>query len=275
VRSDREDTRSERFDCPECRSPQPDALLRQPFFAYAIGTIEPRFATLGLERELEQVTGHSTGGTSLDREILHEALSRPENAYVARRMCWVLVNGGVDACSLNPAAEHLEEYVAASSPDAGRICAVVGDVSGEPCLSSVPAVEVAQLLSFTLEEFVAGVPPADGVDPERLAAAIGDVFRRIAGRDGNLGLTPEHRALNFIALRYPAVYHTVADGYAHAASLASIDTRHSHQQGRTIVDVRVTMRGRQNDFFRRYRVRVDTSDVFPFLVSPLEEIFDY
>src|SRR5436190_2087414 len=82
----------------------------------------------------------------------------------------------------------------------------------------------ALLLTFEMQEFISGVPRADNTEEQQFRTAIADVFRRVRGRDGNLGSTPEHRALNFLALRYPSIYAVVEEGYTHEASLTGIET---------------------------------------------------
>src|SRR4051812_25374967 len=58
-------------------------------YVYALGRIEPRFATLGVEKEFAQATGRAgTAGLS-DQQALHAVLSKRENHYLARQLCWV------------------------------------------------------------------------------------------------------------------------------------------------------------------------------------------
>jgi len=47
----------------------------------------------------------------------------------------------------------------------------------------------------------------------------------------NAGAIDEHRALNYLAVRYPAVCATAADAHAHNASLAAVDVRPSRLSG--------------------------------------------
>ncbi|WP_396913543.1 hypothetical protein [Mycolicibacterium sp.] len=64
----------------------------------------------------------------------------------------------------------------------------------------------------------------------------------------NAGATDEHRALNYIAVRYPGIYAAVADAFARNRSLSSIDVRPSRLSTvRRIVDIIFSFTDRQTD----------------------------
>jgi hypothetical protein len=262
-------------DCPNC-DPQPYDPPAAKRFVYAIGSVEPRFADLGVEREFDQISANSDqAGDVRERAFVHELLSKPENRYLARGLCWVLTTRTADACSLVVTESLLDDYLAASAPASDRLSAVVGEVSRNRCLSHAPAVDVVQLLAFTAAEFASGVPTPQPVDPSQFASIVEEVFLRIRDRDGNHGLSVEHRALNFVALRYPEMYAVIASGYAKGLSLTAIDTRHRHLEGRIEADVVLTLRKHGPDGLERYLVRVDATDLFPFLAAPITRIYDY
>jgi hypothetical protein len=250
-------------------------------FAYAIGRVEPRFPSLGVEKEFAQAAGTAAGAP--DRETLHGVLKDPENGYLAEQICWVFVAQGIDACVLNwrdvADRDRLIDTVSAGD-DGSAIDAVVGSVSGgweaEACRGlGLPSVRIIQLLSFSRQEFVSGVPVPPDTDEKMFQQAVGNVFDRITRRSDNIGQSDEHRALNYVALRYPALYAVAAQASAKEMSLATIDVRRSAAGGaRRVVEVRLVFRGRRDHSVEQYRCRVDVTEVFPFLISPLELTFD-
>ena len=64
----------------------------------------------------------------------------------------------------------------------------------------------------------------------------------------NAGPADEHRALNDLAVRYPAIYATTADRYGQNASLTAVAVRPSRLSGvRRIVDGIFSYTHRQTD----------------------------
>jgi hypothetical protein len=73
-------------------------------YVYALGRIEPRFPRLSVEKEYAQATGRAETAGLTDRQALQAVLSKPENRYLARQLCYVLTIEGLDTyitfCSL-------------------------------------------------------------------------------------------------------------------------------------------------------------------------------
>ena len=55
-------------------------------FVYAIGRIESRFPSPGVEKELAQAIGRAQTVKLTDRQALHQVLSAPENRYLVRQL---------------------------------------------------------------------------------------------------------------------------------------------------------------------------------------------
>ena len=64
--------------------------------------------------------------------------------------------------------------------------------------------------------------------------AAAELFDRITLMVDNAGATDEHRALNYCAMRYPAIYANVADAFAREESLSAVDVKPSPWAGRAI-----------------------------------------
>jgi len=69
-------------------APQPEPLLPElsapaaPGFVYVLGTVEPRFPSLGVEKEFAQATGRAATNGLTDRAALKVVLSDRQNRYL-------------------------------------------------------------------------------------------------------------------------------------------------------------------------------------------------
>jgi PatG C-terminal len=91
----------------------------------------------------------------------------------------------------------------------------------------------------------------------------------------NAGATDEHRALNYLVVRYPAIYAVAAERYAQNASLTAVEVLPSRLSGvRKLVDVVLSFTNRQTDVVEKFFVRVDVTEEFPFLVTKLTPYYD-
>ena len=91
----------------------------------------------------------------------------------------------------------------------------------------------------------------------------------------NAGATDEHRALNYLAVRYDAIYARAAEMYQRDFALTAVDARPSLLGSpRKVTDVIFTFNHRPTDFTEKFLVRVDVTEEFPFLVAKLGPYFD-
>jgi hypothetical protein len=91
----------------------------------------------------------------------------------------------------------------------------------------------------------------------------------------NAGATDEHRALNYLAVRYPAIYAKAAGAFAADASLTGVDVRRSPlSAARNIVEVVFAFTNRNTDFTEKSFMRLDVTEEFPFLVTKLSPYYD-
>ena len=106
-------------------------------------------------------------------------------------------------------------------------------------------------------------------------AASRELFDRIMQMTDNAGATDEHRALNYLSVRYPAIYARAAEEFARDFSLTAVEARPSPLSGtRNIVEVIFAYTNRNTDFTEKSFVRVDVTEAFPFLVTKLSPYFD-
>jgi hypothetical protein len=91
----------------------------------------------------------------------------------------------------------------------------------------------------------------------------------------NAGANDEHRALNYMAMRYPAIYAKAAEQFALDFSLTGVEARQSPLSGvRKMVDVVFAYTNRNTDFTEKSYVRVDVTEEFPFLVTKMSPYYD-
>ena len=139
----------------------------------------------------------------------------------------------------------------------------------------VPIIAFDQIYSFDVDALIGSIPRPEQVEAERFKAVAEEVFNRVIQIADNAGATDEHRALNYLAMRYPAVYGAVADAHARNASLSAVYVQPSALSGtRRIVEVIFTFTNRNTDVVEKYSVRVDVTEQFPFLVTKISPYFD-
>jgi hypothetical protein len=254
-----------------------------PRHVYAIGRIEARFPSLGVEKEFAQATGRAATAGLTDREVVHAILAAPANRYLARKLCWVLTIEGQDTYLLIARdATDLDMLIEAirPAPTAEDIDVVIGSLGplAPPDVCNglvVPMVAFTQIYSFDTEAFVAAIPKPDGLAPRAFKAASAELFGRIMQLADNAGATDEHRALNYLAVRYPAIYAHATERFAKNAALTAVDVQPSRLSGiRALVNVVFTFTDRATGVAEKSAVRVDVSEEFPFLVANLAPYYD-
>jgi hypothetical protein len=262
-------------------------VVATPSHIYALGQIEPRFPSLAVEKEFAQATGHAEAAGLTDRQALQSVLSDRANRYLARHLCWVFTIEGLETYLLalrDPADLELLVEAVRSRPNPADLDVVIG-VRGplappEACNGlMVPIVVLDQLYSFDRDALLGAIPRPKGVpakEEERFRAAAAELFDRILQMADHAGATDEHRALNYLAVRYPAIYAQTAEAHADNASLSAVDVRPSRLSGvRKIVEVIFSYTDRQTDVTDKYFVRVDVTEEFPFLVTKLSPYYEH
>lgn len=267
-----------------------------PSFAYALGEIDFRFPSLGLEKEVAQVIGSTDARGVTDRGAILAAISADENRYLARGLCWILSVGGLDAYILvprDPADFQLlteavneagqESSVAEPGRRASHVDVVIGTLGpiAPPGMCNGLSIRMLffdQIYSFDRASLIRAIPVPDsaqGASEATFRDTAGSFFDQIMLMSDNAGATDEHRALNYLAVRYPRIYTTVAEEQDRNASLDGISARQSPlSQTRRIVDVIFSFRHRQTDVVNKYLARVDVDDMHPFLMTPISPYYD-
>jgi hypothetical protein len=263
-------------------NPPPNSMTTSAY-VYALGRIEPRFPRLSVEKEYAQATGRAETAGLTDRQALQTVLSKPENRYLARQLCYVLTIEGLETYILQPGDPVDLQILIESlrpSPQTGDVDVVIGRrgpiAPPELCNGlMVPIVVFDQIYSFDRESFIKSIPRPDQIPAKEFGPAAQELFERVIQMADNAGATDADRAVNYLALRYPPIYARAAESFAANSSLTSLEVRPSPLSGtRKIVEVIFSYTNRSTDVTEKFFVRVDVTEEFPFLHTKLSPYFD-
>lgn len=255
-------------------------------FVYAIGRVEPHVPSVGTQKELDQAIAQAGTAGLTDREAMQTVLSSPENRYLARELCFTLsiesiptyllvprdradINWFVDAIRPRPHANDLDVVVGNRGPLAPP--AVCNGIN-------LPVAIVDQIYSFDRQSLIDSIPAPEsgsGEQEEQFRFSASELFERIMQVADNSGNRDEHRAMNYLSVRYPAIYSAIFDAHSRNAALTSISAQQSRLSGaRNIIDVIFSFTNRNTDVVEKQFVRVDVAEKFPFLASKLAPYYE-
>jgi hypothetical protein len=261
--------------CPTCGvAPASQA----PSYVYALGRIESRFCSPAVEKEFAQVIGRTqTKGT--DQQVTQKVLR--ENRYLARLLGWVLTVQGLEAYLLTPRDPRdfdlLVEAVRSTPRPINLVIGSRGPIAPPEMCNGlmVPIVTFDQIYSFDRDELIKSIPRPEKVTAKEFQPAAEELFDRIMQLTDNAGATDETRALNYLVVRYPAIYAKVAEQFAANASLSAVEVRPSPLSGvRKIVDVLFAFTNRNTDVTEKFFVSVDVQEELLFLVAKMRPYCD-
>ena len=139
----------------------------------------------------------------------------------------------------------------------------------------VPIVVFDQIYSFDRQELIKAIPKPEKGSAKDFAPAAEELFDRIMQMADNAGATDEHRALNYCAVRYQAIYTNAAEAFGRNASLTAVQVLPSPLSGtRKVLDVVQSFTNRNTDVTEKYFLSVDVTEEFPFLVRKLSPYYD-
>jgi hypothetical protein len=252
-------------------------------YVYAIGRVEPRFPTLSVEKEFAQATGRAPTAGLTDRQALHAVISERENRYLARLLCYAFAIEGLDTYILQPRDPvELDLLIDAIRPapspmDVDVVIGTRGPLAPPEMCNGlmVPVVAFDQIYTFDRDSLIKSIPRPTQVTAKQFEPVAMALFERVTQMTDNAGATDEHRAVNYLAVRYPAIYGLAAEQHSEDFSLAAVEVRPSRLSTvHNIVDVIFSYTNRNTDFTERFFVRVDVTDEFPFLVTKLGPYYE-
>jgi hypothetical protein len=276
--------------CATCGQPLPGIRFTaaQGPFVHAIGRLSPQFQSQDVEKEFAQRAAEVEAREVSEHHRLKAVVEQDDNLYLAHHICWVFTTQGIDSFAIVPRDNHdarqlVDAFVPAS--DETVINVVVGRPATTPPLwdwssTGLQLVSADQLLTFTLDEFLDALDTTDGdgdteggADPDR-RAAMRELFFRLTRRADNQGLTHAHRALNYAALRYPALYRATLRALDDGKALMGVEARPTPSSDRRLVSVRLIFRDRHTQIVERYSCTIDVTGEFCFLAAPLSLTYD-
>jgi hypothetical protein len=95
----------------------------------------------------------------------------------------------------------------------------------------VPIVIFDQIYTFSRNAFIEAIPRPEQIAARDFGATSRELFDRIMQMTDNGGATDEHRTLNYLAMRYPAIYARAAQSFAENFSLSGVEVRPSLLSG--------------------------------------------
>ena len=277
--------------CGSMSSHNPDGAKMSSFprsYIYAIGKVVHRFPNRSLEMELVQATGRrpeeETRGQSRE-QVIHRYLTHKDNRYIARQVCYVLNIEGLETYILVPSdpldIDRLAEALRPAPRGGEDIDVIIGRrgplAADEMCNGlMVPIVSVDQIYSFDRDTLMKAIPKRKGVKEDQFKTSSGHLFDRIVQIADNAGATDEHRAMNYLAVRYDEIYNRTQLMENENFTLAGIEVRPSRLSGaRKVLDVIFSYENlKANRATQKWFVRVDVTEEFPFLVTPMQQYFE-
>jgi hypothetical protein len=265
--------------CPTCGT-MPETMPVS--YVYVMGAISALFPRPSVEKEFAQATGRTETAGKTDQQAFYEVLSKRENRYLARQLCWLLTVQGLETYLLQPRDPmDLDLLIAAlevhPTPQINTVVGLRGPVATPDFCNGLmlPIVIFDQLYTFSHDDLIKTIPHPQGIDRGDFEPAAGELFDRVMQITDNAGATAEHRAFNYLAMRYPAIYAKAAEEFARDFSLTGVEARPSPLSiGRIIFDVIFTYTNRNTDYSEKFSVRVDVTEEFPFLVNKMSPYYD-
>lgn len=257
----------------------------KPTYVYALGRVNLRFPSVGVEKEFVQATareGKNLVGLT-DYKALHRVLSDRDNRYLVRQLCWVLAIEGVDTYILQPRdivdLEMLCEAIrpVPSREDIDVVIGIKGPLAPPDMCNGliVPIVGFDLIYSFERPKFLGKLKEKLPESSEELIHPANELLDRIIQMTDNAGAIDEHRGINYLAMRYDAIYTKVAEMNQRNFSLTEVEVGTSRLSGtRKIVAPIFSFTHRETGFVEKYFVRVDVTEEWPFLVTPLSPYYD-
>ena len=262
-------------------------MTSRPSYVYAIGKVVHRFPNKSIELELAQTTGRrpeeETRGHTRE-EAIYKTLTDPVNRYIARQICYVLNIEGLETYILVPTDPLDIDRLAQAlrpAPSVEDIDVIIGRrgplASAEVCNGLMaPIVMVDQMYSFDRDTLMKAIPKSKGISQDQFRKTTDALFNNIIQIADNAGATDEHRAINYLAVRYDEIYHRTQQMQDENYSFTAIDVRPSALSGtRKIVDVIFSYENRANRAVQKWFARVDVTEEFPFLVSPMQQYIEH
>src|SRR6185369_13169497 len=141
---------------------------------------------ISVEKEFAQALGREKTTDLTDRQALQAALSKAENRYLVRQLCWVMTIGGLETYILlprDPADIALLIDTLRATPEPWDLDCVIGArgpiASPEMCNGlMVPIVAFDKIYSFDRDTLIKAIPRPAKASAKEFAPAAEELFDR-------------------------------------------------------------------------------------------------
>jgi len=295
-------TAAPRFEAWVERSPGINPAAGEQQYIYTVGRPQASFPSLSVEKEFFQAIPVADVGSSgkefdisdevslkqlnLDENLqanLYGVLSRPENFYIAREMCWHLVNTeGNESYTIIPTSnKRLNDLVTAIKPadnnQPGQYIAIGHFKSGvvnSDCLDGgARVIMLDHLLPVSSAGIVAAVTKLDSsINNGNLQPMVDEIL----SLNGNEGITEHDRALNYVLYNnyviyqkaYQHMYDTNSKGPNPSGyQLVNVRSQWVGSSNRKVVRVIFEFAGIDSGATQSWYSTVDVTGEFPFLLT--------
>lgn len=249
-------------------------------FVFAIGKLDVRMPSLGIEREFRRCSRPEAEAAAMPRgERIRAVLEA--NPHIASRVCYVFSIASTPAFSLRPTTQSCRESLLAAlghidRPDHWTVAiGLMGPVSRPSDCGGllVPIVACDQIFSFSVEEWIGDLQQAlEGAlttegEREALSVSARELFDQTISSVQNIGVNDAHRALNFLLMRHPGIFLAAAQRRGKAV-LDRVETRLHYGFGtRRQVSVILTFVDVRTGVPERLFCRVDVTEEWPFVAD--------
>lgn len=257
--------------CASCAASRAAAPTSVDPWVYAIGKVEMVSPSQAIEKEANGAIlrlGDVARGLSSEQALLR-ALGDPDNAYLAREMCYTLVIQGVETYLVVPRVpSDYSKLVDAARANVSALIGAIGPTAPpEACNGlTLPYLVFDVIYSFDTPSLIADMPLPQGADEGPFRAAAADLFKQVQTLISTG--TKMERALAFIALRDPVFYQIIWRALNEGAQLTSIDVKPAPVNNtQNLVDVIVCTTRRDNGMQSCFYTRVALASKFPYVVG--------
>jgi PatG Domain len=253
-------------------------------YVYAIGRFKAYCPFLWVEKQIAQASGRTETAGQTDQQVFYNVLSRPENRYLARQLCWVFMIQGLETYIVVPRdPRDFDLLVEAIRPrpspmDIDVVIGTRGPIAPPELCNGlmVPIVAFDQIYSFDRDAFIRAIPRPENMPEEQYRAAAEEVLDRILQMTDNAGATDDHRLLCYLAMQYKELYVNAARQFARGFSLKAVEVRPSPLSGtRKISEAILCYEERSTGSTEKFAVRADITGPFPFLETRLRHHIDH
>jgi PatG Domain len=257
-------------------------------FVYAIGSVEARFPSQSIEKEFIQVWSPTRYNGPVSQHVIYQVLSQGQNLYLAREMCWVFSNEGIDLYLVQPRSYvELTDLILAlgttpGDTDYDLLIGQLGPIAPAQLCNGLqlPLVLATQVFTFSQNAFLNNIVAyAASIGLTVTLEAAKNAFDILIQLTDNAGQTDEQRAINYVTFKSVDVYvlETQQEQATPPYQLTNVTARPSSLGGgtRAIVDVIFVYTNTVTPEVHEFFTRVDVTGQFPFLVTGIAPFYDH